>query len=198
MRVDWFPKRNLGASARLRHGFIPFRREAPGSPGTVETYNGSVTSFVAEGKLRKTLSGPGHFAGGHVGAGAGAMLTMFRVDDHNPRVLTNDTYVGPLLSGEVRLPLLDRINANARLGVVPFAVVTESPVDNGSGRAFGINGTVGLDYHMNEKLFLSFQYGADSMRTSYPASGGSRAISNPKASDLYHGVTMTLGWRSYR
>ncbi len=198
LRFEWFPKRSLGATMRLRHGFIPFRREAPGAPGTVETYNGSITSVEAEAKLRKVFGSPGYFAGGSVAVGGGAHFSSFRVDDHNPRVLTNDTYIGPLVSTDLLLPLLDRINARARLGVVPLAIVSESPVDNGSGKAFGITGTVGLDYHINEKLFVSFQYGMDSMRTTFPSGGGSRAISNPKASDLYHGVTMTLGWRSYR
>ena len=76
--------------------------------------------------------------------------------------------------------------------------MSEAPVDNGKGSAFGVVGELGLDYHINDKLFMSFDYGADSFTTAFPSDGGTRGLQNPKSTDLYHGITITLGYRSYR
>lgn len=200
IRVLWFPTRAVGGSLRFRHGFIPFRRNVgDGAGGTrVQTFSGSVDTVVAEGQLRKVFGSPGYFAGGSASVGAGVLYSNFQIEEQNPLVLTNDTYIGPVVSAELRAPLLERINGHARFSVVPFAVVSEAPVDNGNGRGFGLGGTVGLEYHMTERMVVSFDYGLDTMQTSFPSGGGSRGITNAKSSDLYHGVTVTLGWRKYR
>lgn len=201
IKIHWFPTRKLGGSLRFRHGFIPFRRPVTNTgtgDGRFETYSGAVDQITAEAHLRKVFGAPGYFAGGSLTAGAGLAYSSFTIEDQTPRVLTNDTYIGPIVSGELRVPLLERINAHTRLSVIPIALVDEKPLDNGNGTGFGLGATVGLEYHMTEKLLVSFDYGLDTMQTRFPAGGGSRGISNPKSSDLYHGVTVTLGWRKYR
>ena len=200
IRLLWYPTRGIGGSLRFRHGFIPFRRNiGDGVGGTrVQTFSGSVDTVVAEAQFRKVFGSPGYFAGGSASVGGGVMYSNFQIEEQNPLVLTNDTYLGPVLSTELKAPLLERINGHARLSVVPFAIVSESPVDNGDGRGFGLGGTVGLEYHMTERMVVSFDYGLDTMQTTFPSKGGSRGITNAKSSDLYHGVTLTLGWRKYR
>lgn len=196
--VQWYPTRLAGVGASVRHGFIPFRRPVGTGPNRhLETYDGSVDTALLEGKLRR-IFGTGALAGGSAALTGGVFYSRFAVENQDPLVLTSDSYLGPVLGGEGYFPMLDRINLHARLGVVPFAVVSESPVDNGRGSALGVLGEVGLDYHINDHLFMSLDYGADSFRTSFPSGGGSRGLQNPTSSDLYHGVTLTLGYRTYR
>ena len=196
--VQWFPTQMAGVGLNVRHGFIPFRRPVgTGANRRLETYDGSTDTVILEGKLRKVFA-TGALAGGSVAATGGAYYNAFSVEEQDPLVLTNDSYLGPIVGGEAYVPLLDRISLHTRIGVVPFAIVTEAPVDNGKGSAFGVVGEVGLDYHINDKLFMSFDYGADSFRTSFPSNGGSRGLQNPASTDLYHGVTLTLGYRTYR
>lgn len=198
LSVQWFPTKLAGVGFSIRHGFIPFRRkEGSGPDRRLETYDGSTDTVILDGKLRRVFS-KGSFAGGSISLTGGAYYSRFSVEKQDPLVLTNDSYMGPILGGEVYLPLLDRISLHSRLGVIPFAIVSEAPVDNGKGSAFGVIGEVGLDYHINDKMFMSFDYGADSFSTKYPSDGGSRGLQNPKSSDLYHGVTITVGYRSYR
>lgn len=198
LSAQWFPTKMLGVSFSLRHGFIPFRRkEGSGPDRRLETYEGSTDTVLLEGKLRKVFS-TGSFAGGSIAGAGGAYYSRFTVEKQDPLVLTNDSYMGPIVGVEAYLPMLDRITLHTRLGVVPYAVVSEAPVDNGKGSAFGVVGEVGLDYHINDKLFMSFDYGADSFTTSFPSDGGTRGLQNPKSTDLYHGITITLGYRSYR
>lgn len=196
--VQWFPTKLLGVGFSLRHGFVPFRRkEGTGPDRRLETYDGSTDNVLLEGKLRKVFSSGG-FAGGDVALTGGAYYSRFTVEKQDPLVLTSDSYMGPILGVDAHLPLLDRVALRTKLGVVPFAIVSESPVDNGKGSAFGVVGKVGLDYHISDTMFMSFDYGADSFRTQFPSDGGSRNLQNPKSSDLYHGVTITVGYRSYR
>lgn len=196
--VQWFPTKLAGVGFSVRHGFIPFRRkEGSGAERRLETYDGSTDTVILEGKLRHVFS-KGSLAGGSIALAGGAYYSRFAVEEQDPLVLTNDSYLGPLVASEAYFPLLDGISLHTRLGVVPFAIVSEAPVDNGKGSAFGVVGEVGLDYHINDRMFMSFDYGADSFRTQYPSDGGSRGLQNPKSSDLYHGVTITVGYRSYR
>ena len=196
--AQWYPRQSLGVGGTLRHGFIPFRRPAGTGPDRrVETFDGSIDTVLLEGKWRKVLS-TGSFAGGSIAATGGAFYSRFTVEEQDPLVLTSDSYLGPIVGGEAYIPLLDAVSLHTKVGIVPFAIVSESPVDNGNGSAFGVVGKVGLDYHINDTLFMSFNYGGDSFRTSFPSDGGSRGLQNPKSTDLYHGVTVTVGWRSYR
>ena len=198
LSAQWFPKQAFGVGGSVRHGFIPFRRpEGTGPSRSVETYQGSVDTIILEGKARKVFA-TGAFAGGSIAATGGAFYSRFTVEEQDPLVLTSDSYLGPIIGGEAYIPMMDSVSLHSRLGVVPYAIVTETPKDNGNGSAFGVVGKVGLDYHINDKLFLSLDYGADSFQVAFPKDGGSRGLQNPKSSDLYHGVTVTLGWRSYR
>jgi hypothetical protein len=198
IHVLYYPTSALGGELRFRHGFIPFRRPVGAGPTAhIETYQGSIDQFELQGEARKVFSN-GTFAGGSLTAGAGVSYTSFKIASQNPIVLSSDTYMGPILSGQLRLPLLDAITLRSGIGIMPFGTITQSPQDNGKGTVFGLHGTMGLDYHINDKLFLAFDYGLDNMQTKFPSSGGSRGIPNAKQSDLYHGVTLSLGWRSYR
>lgn len=196
IHVLWFPSRVFGTTLYFRHGFIPFRRPING--GTqFQTYAGSIDQVDLEAQIRHVFA-HGRLAGGSLSIGGGLYYTGFKIQNQNPLVLTNDTYIGPVVSTDLRAPVLDRLAFHGNLGVVPYAMVKQSPVDNGTGAALGIRGTLGLDYHINDRLYLALDYGADSMQTTFPSGGGSRGIQNPKSSDLYHGLTFSMGWRSYR
>lgn len=197
--VAWFPTASLGGEFRLRHGFIPFRRPVGVGPNKkIQTYSGSIDQAILEFEARKVFGGSGVLAGGSLTGGFGVDYASFKIQSQNPIVLSNDTYLGPILTGDLRVPLLDAITLRTGLGVVPFANLSQTPVDNGKGSVLGLHGTLGLDYHINDRLFMAFDYGVDSLSTKFPTAGGSRNLQNAKSTDLYHGVTLTLGWRSYR
>lgn len=198
LHVLYFPTPSIGGEFTLRHGFIPFRR--PPSPGQTktQTYQGSLDQVMLEAELRKTFGGSGRLAGGSASIGAGLDYMGFKIQSQNPLVLTNDTYIGPIVSGALRLPISDPLSLRSGIGVVPFATVSQSPQNNGSGSVFGLHGTLGLDYHINDRLFMALDYGIDQVSAKFPSGGGSRNVQNAKSSDLYHGVTLTFGWRRYK
>ena len=201
VHVYYFPQRNYGAYLFFRHGFIPFRRSISSGVGTsttFQTFQGSIDQAELQGIARHTFGGSNFLSGGAAWLAAGVFYSNFTIQSQNPLVLTSDSYVGPILSGDLRIPIVDRITGHLGAGVIPFALLHESPVNNGSGTPFGVTGTLGLDYHINDRLYVAADYGLNSWSTKFPSGGGSRGIQDPKSSDLYHGVTLSLGWRSYR
>ena len=145
-----------------------------------------------EGEARKIFR-----SGSSLSGGIGIDYASFKIQSQTPLVLTNDTYLGPMLTVDYRMPL-DPVTIHAGGGIVPFANLSQSPQDNGKGSVLGVHGTLGLDYHINDRLFMAFEYGLDSMSTKFPSAGGTRNLQNAKSTDVYHGVTLTIGWRSYR
>ncbi len=199
LRATWYPTRRFGVGASYRRGFIPFRRPVGDPPDeTVESFDGTVDLLVVEGKVRHLVGGSGLLSGSSVAGSIGWYDSRFAIEDQDPRVLTSDRYAGLLVAVETRVPIYYDIGVGARLGVVPRASVTERPVHNGSAQALGLTGTVGLDYHADEHLFVRLEYGFESMRTRFPSAGGSRGVLSPESSDVYHGATLTIGWRGYR
>jgi hypothetical protein len=144
------------------------------------------------------LQGSGFFGGGALIGGIGVDYLSFKVQGQSPLVLTDDTYLGPLVSGAIRVPFLDLVTVRAGVGIVPFATLTQTPVNNGTGSVFGGRGTLGVDYHVSDTLFIAADYGIDYLSTTFPSAGGTRGLTDPKQTDLYHGLTLSFGYRSYR
>lgn len=181
-----------------RHGFIPLNREID---GVRESFSAALDQGSIEATIGAANGGQGRLRDARVFASLGYRYNAFTIEEQDPLYLTNDTYHQLIVGGGFDFPLFQYLGARRRrlflFGegfYVPVSTITQTPVDNGSGTAWGAFGTAGLRLELTRKFHTSVAWNMDYTRTTFDPEGGSRGFTNPATEDVLQGLVFRLGY----
>lgn len=200
--VYFVPYRFLGFDTELRgsygHAFIPFRQRDPDTGDETEL-SGSLDQWNVTVGVGRTF-GKRRWADTHVALWAGYGRSSFDVEDHDPLILTRDTYSGLDVGLAVRVPVVEvlmqtrhRIFLETSGRYAVTSSLKQAPVDDGDAAVSALGADVGIVVEIFEMLDARVMWQLDTRSVDFSGTG-SRGFTDSSLSTRYQGVSLQLVW----